>query len=445
VLDVGTNGSYELRGVARLDCAMAVIIRPHRPRDLAEVIELLEGSALLRTAGRDLQGAIDLIGSDQAVVLVAEADGHLVGAAVGLIAGTTGWISRLGASIGQDQTAVSDRLLDQMQRELTERWVHKIAVLVTPGHPVREYFENRGYSVVENVVYLERDIPPTVLGPTALADLGGITIDRDLWDVLKGMDQAKEIIERRVILPLSEPELAERHAVQPPKAIVLFGPPGTGKTTFAKGISSRLEWPFIEIQPSELSADKPELEARALAQTLDRIMELPAAVVFVDEVEDLASIRHDQRKVSPRVTNEFLKQIPRFRQAPHHLLACATNSIGGLDPAFLRPGRFDYILPVGPPDAAARKAIWERYVGEITDQQVDIDTLVAVSEFFTPADIEFAAHQAAQRAFEQEHFEGSRERATAEDFLAAIRETKPTLSEEVIASFEKDVERFSRY
>ncbi len=400
---------------------------------------------MLGTARQDLQEAIDLIGSHEAVVLVAEADGHLVGAAVGLISGTTGWIARLGASSDQDRTAASDRLLDRMEAELSEGGVHKIAVLVTPGHGVREYLEERGYRVVENAVYLEREIPPAVLGPTALADLGGITIDRHLWDVLKGMDQAKEIIERRVILPLSEPELAERHAVQPPKAVVLFGPPGTGKTTFAKGISSRLEWPFIEIQPSELSADKPEQEARALAQILDRILELPAAVVFVDEVEDLASMRHDQRKVSPRVTNEFLKQIPRFRQASHHLLACATNSIGALDPAFLRPGRFDYILPVGPPDAEARKAIWGRYVGEITDQQVDIDALVAAGEFFTPADIEFAAHKAAQRAFEQEHFEGSRERATTEDFLAAIRETKPTLSEEVIASFEKDVERFSRY
>jgi transitional endoplasmic reticulum ATPase len=406
------------------------------------VIEFLEGSAMLGTARHDLQEAIDLIGSDEAIVLVAEADGHLVGAAVGLISGTTGWIARLGASSEQDRT---DRLLDRMEAEHSERGVHKIAVLVTPGHAVREYLEERGYRVVENAVYLEREIPTTVLGPTALADLGGVIIDHHLWDVLKGMDQAKEIIERRVILPLSEPELAQRHAVQPPKAIVLFGPPGTGKTTFAKGISSRLEWPFIEIQPSELSADKPEHEARALAEILDRILELPAAVVFVDEVEDLASMRHDQRKVSPRVTNEFLKQIPRFRQASHHLLACATNSIGALDPAFLRPGRFDYILPVGPPDAEARKAIWRRYVGEITDQQVDIDALVEASEFFTPADIEFAAHKAAQRAFEQEHFEGSRERATSEDFLAAIRETKPTLSEEVIASFEKDVERFSRY
>jgi transitional endoplasmic reticulum ATPase len=424
---------------------MAVTIRPHRPHDLAGLIELLEGSAMLGTARQDLQEAIDLIGSDEAVVLVAEGDGHLVGVAVGLISGTTGWIARLRAPSDQDRTTVSDRMLDRMEAELSERGAHKVAALVTPGHAVRDYLEERGYRVVENAVYLEREISLTVLGPTALADLGGISIDRHLWDVLKGMDQAKEIIERRVILPLSEPELAERHAVQPPKAVVLFGPPGTGKTTFAKGISSRLEWPFIEIQPSELSADKPEQEARALAQILDRILELPAAVVFVDEVEDLASMRHDQRKVSPRVTNEFLKQIPRFRQASHHLLVCATNSIGSLDPAFLRPGRFDYILPVGPPDAEARKAIWGRYVGEITDQRVGIDELVTASEFFTPADIEFAAHKAAQRAFEQEHFEGSRERATTEDFLASIRKTKSTLSEEVIASFEKDVERFSRY
>src|SRR6266540_6885170 len=77
---------------------MAVIIRPHRPHDLAGVIELLEGSAMLGTVRQDLQEAIDLIGSDEAVVLVAEADGHLVGAAVGLISGTTGWIARLGAS-----------------------------------------------------------------------------------------------------------------------------------------------------------------------------------------------------------------------------------------------------------------------------------------------------------------------------------------------------------
>ena len=280
--------------------------------------------------------------------------------------------------------------------------------------------------------------------PGALRELGGRVIPPGLWDDLRGMDEAKEIIERRVILPLAEPELAARHAVELPKAIVLFGPPGTGKTTFAKGIASRLGWPFVEIEPAELGAEGAERQAKLLAATFDRLLELPAAVVFVDEVEDIASIRQEERRVNPSITNEFLKQIPRMREAPHHLLACATNSVGLLDPAFLRPGRFDYILPVGPPNDEARAAIWARYVDEITDEPVDIDGLVAATPLFTPADIEWAARKAAQRAFEREHFEGNGSRATTDDFLAAIAETRPTLTPEMVEAFESDTARFSR-
>jgi SpoVK/Ycf46/Vps4 family AAA+-type ATPase len=117
--------------------------------------------------------------------------------------------------------------------------------------------------------------------------------------------------------------------------------------------------------------------------------------VFFDEVEDLASTRTAERKVSPSVTNEFLKQIPRFRELREHLLVCATNWVSRLDQAFLRPGRFDYVLPVGPPDTEARRAIWGRYVAQITDEDVDVEALVEATELFTPADIEFAARKAA--------------------------------------------------
>ena len=90
-------------------------------------------------------------------------------------------------------------------------------------------------------------------------------------------------------------------------------------------------------------------------------------------------MRHEERRVSPNITNEFLKQIPRLREARHHLLVCATDSVGMLDSAFLRPGRFDYILPVGPPNDEARASIWARYVGEITDQPVEVSVLVEAS------------------------------------------------------------------
>lgn len=84
-------------------------------------------------------------------------------------------------------------------------------------------------------------------------------------------------------------------------------------------------------------------------------------------------------------------------------------------------------------------------MAEITDQDVDVQTLVEASRLFTPADIEFAARKAAQRAFEREHFEQARRRAGTEDFLAAISETRPTLSAEVVEAFERDTERHARY
>ena len=248
-----------------------------------------------------------------------------------------------------------------------------------------------------------------------------------------------------MILPLAEPQLAARHAVSPPKSIVLFGPPGTGKTTFAKGIASRLGWPFVEIESARLGGQGPEREAELLARTFDELLQLASVVAFIDEVEDIASVREEDRRVSPRLTNELLRQIPRIRDTREHLLVCATNWIARLDPAFLRPGRFDYVLAVGPPDREARLAIWRRYVEEITDEEVDVSALVDATELFTPADIEFAARKAAQHAFEREHFERVATRATTQDFLAAIGQTRPTLAQDIVEEFEEDRGRFARY
>ena len=103
------------------------------------------------------------------------------------------------------------------------------------------------------------------------------------------------------------------------------------------------------------------------------------------------------------------------------------------------------MLPVGPPNADARRPIWRRYVEEITDEQIDLEALVRASELFTPADIEFAARKAAQRAFEREHFQGSRHRARTDDFLAAIEDTKPTLTADMVSSFDDDTDRFARF
>jgi AAA+ superfamily predicted ATPase len=390
---------------------MTALVRPYGAHDLAQVLRLWEPAG---DAWPGTDASMRLLLDPDAVSFVAEDEGRVVGCALGVVAGGVGWICRIDTN-GDGAAAVS-----------------------RDGDSLAE----RGFRPTGAALF-GRELAEVSTAPVLLA-VGGRVIPPGLWDDLRGMDEAKEIIERRVILPLAEPELAARHAVEQPKAIVLFGPPGTGKTTFAKGIASRLGWPFVEIQPSEIGAEGAERQAKLLAETFDRLLELPEAVVFVDEVEDIASIRHEERRVSPNITNEFLKQIPRMRESPHHLLVCATNSVGMLDPAFLRPGRFDYVLPVGPPNDEARASIWARYVGEITDEPVDVPVLVEASPLFTPADIEWAARKAAQRAFEREHFAGGGSRATTEDFLSAIAETRATLTPAMVAEFDADTTRFSR-
>jgi MoxR-like ATPase len=420
---------------------MNATIRPFGADDFGGVLRLWQEQDW-REVGPDgltLDQAIELLRAEGAVAVVAETNGEISGAGLGTVVGPTAWIFRLTASDDADLGA----LVSDLEVRLAERGGRRV-VAFAPDTDCRAELERREYRSLVDAHYFERSLPGGVVAGSALADAGGRMIAPGLWAELRGMEDAKEIIERRVILPLERPELAGRHGVVSPKAIILFGPPGTGKTTFAKGIASRLQWPFVEIQPAEIGGEGAERQAKLLAESFARVASLAAAVVFVDEVEDLASIRHESRKVSPSVTNEFLKQIPQLREAPHHLLVCATNWVSRLDGAFLRPGRFDYVLPVGPPEPAAREAIWSRYVDEITDEPIDVDELVAASELFTPADIEFSARKAAQIAFEREHFEGAAIRATTDDFLAAIRATKPSLTPEIVADFEDDTKRFAR-
>lgn len=417
---------------------MKATIRPFDADDFGGVLRLWQVQDW-PADGLTLDQAIEILRAESAIALVAETNGEISGAGLAMVAGPTAWIFRLVASTGEDLGA----LVFDLEARLAERGGRRV-VAFAPDDDARAELERREYRSLDGDLYLERSLSDRLIAGTALADAGGRMIAPGLWAELRGMEEAKEIIERRVILPLERPELAGRHGVVSPKAIILFGPPGTGKTSFAKGIASRLQWPFVEIQPAEIGGEGAERQAKLLAESFTRVAALAAAVVFVDEVEDLASVRHDFRKVSPSVTNEFLKQIPRLREAPHHLLVCATNWISRLDGAFVRPGRFDYILPVGPPEPAAREAIWSRYVDEITDEEIDVAELVGASELFTPADIEFAAHKAAQLAFEREHFGGTDSRATTDDFLAAIRATKPSLTAEIVAEFEEDTQRFAR-
>jgi GNAT superfamily N-acetyltransferase len=380
-------------------------------------------------------------GAPAVVALVGD---DLVGMAVAQVQGERAWITLVALAARWRNRGIGSALVGELERRLRPQGVRRISALLPPGATGDTALENSGYTRREGLVLHEKVDHLGAGDAGLLAELGGRVQPRGLWEALAGMEREKEAIERRIVLPLAEPALAERYGVSPPKAVILFGPPGTGKTSFAKAVASRLDWPFVELFPSRLAASSSGGLAASLRDTFAELAELETVVLFIDEVEEIAGVRSG-RAVDPGhgVTNELLKLIPGFRDGDDRLLICATNSVRSLDPAFLRPGRFDYVIPVGPPDAAARSAIWRRYLGPAADG-VELARLVAASEMFTPADIEFAARKGAHAAFEREVADHLGTPASTGDYLASIAQTRTTLTERALAEFAEDIEAHAR-
>ncbi|MCK7624531.1 bifunctional GNAT family N-acetyltransferase/ATP-binding protein [Streptomyces sp. RS10V-4] len=423
------------------------LIHDYREKDLAEVVHLIDSTAELgQESVFSLAECISALTSRQPAV-VAVHQGTPIGAALACVAGERGWVMRIAISSAWRGRGLASALLVELERRLVAARVSRIAYVLPEEDLLGEGLLNAGYTRQPAVAYFEKVEPHHGPAANLLEDLGARFLPSDLWAQVAGMEAEKDLIERRVVLPLAEPERAARHGVRPPRAITLFGPPGTGKTTFARGIAARLGWPFVELLPSRL-ADEGNLAA-ALRSAFARIAELERVLVFIDEVEEIAPVRSEPAQPGGLhgVTNELLKLIPGFREQDERLLVCATNSIRSLDPAFLRPGRFDYLIPIGTPDQAARAAIWSRYTEGRPD--VDIPALVAASDLFTPADIEHAARVAAQASFERDlEAVGTGDRgrpgASTEDYLAAIAQSRPTVTPAMIDEFTADITAHAR-
>jgi transitional endoplasmic reticulum ATPase len=421
-------------------------VRDFHADDFDAAVRLWDNSAVSSEA--PAFGLSDLIAAvrshEPAVVAVVGED--LAGIAVATVAGDRAWVMRISLAPAWRHLGIGSAMLGELERRLVAAGVHRIQCLLSGDSEIGALaLEHAGYTSRQGMVFYERLEPVDPGSAGVLGQLGGRMIRVDAWDQVGGMVKEKELIERRVILPLAKPQLAERLGLVPPRAIVLFGPPGTGKTTFAKGAASRLGWPFVELFPSRLAGESPAGLASALREAFALVAELDKVVLFIDEVEEIAGMRQPRTvSAAQGVTNEMLKLIPPFREQDERLLICATNSVRALDSAFLRHGRFDYVIPVGPPDPAAREAIWDRYLVAIPHGELDMGAIVEESRLFTPADIEFAARRTAQLAFERVLFEGGDEQVTTADILHAIGQTRRTLTPEVVAEFEQDIKDYAR-
>lgn len=300
-----------------------------------------------------------------------------------------------------------------------------------------DFLENMEQADKEYLAYKRQD---------TLDEMGARSISREVWEGIADSQPPKQIVQRKIILPLTQPELSQKHGVVPPKAIIFFGPPGTGKTHFAKAIAGALTWWFIEIAPSMLLVEGTAKMGANLRAIMEKVRTLDEAVIFIDEFEELAARRDEADRLDKSVTNEFLKQVPLLKSESRHLLlVCATNYIRQLDDALLRPGRFDCIIPVGGLNEDERSTILQHYLARVNAGEVDLHLLVKMTTRFTPADMEYLFQQVAQFAFEQELASGRDYKVTTATILEIIPKIRPTLTEEIITEFEKDSLTYARF
>jgi transitional endoplasmic reticulum ATPase len=299
-----------------------------------------------------------------------------------------------------------------------------------------DFLENIEQANEEYLAYKQRDV---------LNEMGAQRCKKEIWDTISDSQPPKQLVQRKIILPLTERALSEKHGVIPPKTIIFFGPPGTGKTHFARAIAGALSWWFIEIAPSMLMIDGTEKIGANLRMMMEKARQLEDAVIFIDEFEEIAGSRDEASRIDKSITNEFLKQVPLLKnQGNNILLICATNYIGQLDTALLRPGRFDCIIPVGGLNEDERKTILEYYLSKLHTEEIDLDRMIKMTSRFTPADLEYLFQQVAQFAFEQELAARQDYRVTTETILRILPKLRPSLTDEIVMEFEKDSVSYSR-
>ena len=257
------------------------------------------------------------------------------------------------------------------------------------------------------------------------------------WADVGGLENIKQSLKEAVEWPLKYKENFERLGIRPPRGILLYGPPGTGKTLLAKAVAKESEANFIQVKsPSLLSMWVGESE-KGVKKIFERARQVAPCIVFFDEMDAIAGKRGIEvgTKVTERVLNQLLAEMDGLEELKDVVVIGATNRPDMLDPAILRPGRFDRVLLVDVPDKESRRKIFEIHTENTPlDKSVKIEELIRKTDGFVGADMESFVREAALAALRRDM---KAPNVTMNDFDEALIKTKPSVSDETAKRYKK--------
>ncbi|MGA9140191.1 MAG: proteasome-activating nucleotidase [Methanocella sp.] len=235
-----------------------------------------------------------------------------------------------------------------------------------------------------------------------------------------GLDKELQEIIETVELPLTQPELFASVGIEPPKGVLLYGPPGTGKTLLAKAVANKANATFIRMSGSELVHKFIGEGAQLVRDLFQMARDKAPSIIFIDELDAVGSRRtHDGTTGSAEVNRtmmQLLSELDGFTDRGNVRIMAATNRIDMLDPAILRPGRFDRIIEVPVPDEKGREAIFKIHTRKMTmETDVDMADIISETEGTSGADIKSIVTEAGMFAIRRRSKSVSKE-----DFEKAI-------------------------
>ena len=278
--------------------------------------------------------------------------------------------------------------------------------------------------------------------PSALREIY-VEIPDVSWESVGGLTEIKDRLKESVEWPLTKPELFEHFGIKPPRGIVLFGAPGTGKTLLAKAIANEAKANFISIKGPELISKWVGESEKAIREIFKKAKQSSPSIIFLDEFESIAGMRSSNSQsggsdVANRVVNQLLASMDGVESLDEVIIVAATNRPEMIDPALLRSGRFERVLHVPPPDKPARESIMEIHSAGMPLSTFSMKDILGGMEGFTGADIEAVCREAALIAMR-----AGKKKVTKGHFEEAISRVRPTVTPEMLEYYSKMEERLT--